>query len=66
MADESLRKESTTLLSFDDMQEAVRRVGQERYHHQHPFHLLMHDFKVALGITYDPSRRLLNHLDRKD
>jgi pyrroloquinoline-quinone synthase len=49
MADESLRKESTTLLSFDDMQEAVRRVGQERYHHQHPFHLLMHDGKLSRG-----------------
>ena len=49
MANESLRKESTTLLSFDDMQEAVRRVGQERYHHQHPFHLLMHDGKLSRG-----------------
>jgi len=37
------------LLSFDDMQEAVRRVGQERYHHQHPFHLLMHDGKLSRG-----------------
>lgn len=49
MADETLRKESTTLLSFDEMQDAVRRVGQERYHHQHPFHLLMHDGKLSRG-----------------
>jgi len=37
------------LFSFAELQEALRRVGQERYHHQHPFHLLMHEGKLSRG-----------------
>jgi pyrroloquinoline-quinone synthase len=49
MADESLIAKSTVLLSFDEMRQALRRVGEERYHHQHPFHLLMHEGKLSRG-----------------
>lgn len=37
------------MFSFAELQEALRRVGQERYHHQHPFHLLMHEGKLSRG-----------------
>jgi pyrroloquinoline-quinone synthase len=28
---------------------ALRQVGEERYHHKHPFHLLMHEGKLSRG-----------------
>ena len=31
------------------MRAALRQVGEERYHHKHPFHLLMHDGKLSRG-----------------
>src|SRR6202044_2103401 len=37
------------LLSFDDLRAQLRAVGEERYHHQHPFHLLMHEGKLSRG-----------------
>lgn len=37
------------LLSFDALRAQLRRVGEERYHHQHPFHLLMHEGKLSRG-----------------
>jgi len=37
------------LLSFEELRAALRRVGEERYHHQHPFHLLMHEGKLSRG-----------------
>ena len=49
MADDSLRTEGKTLLSMDELQGALRKVGNERYHHQHPFHLLMHQGKLSRG-----------------
>jgi pyrroloquinoline-quinone synthase len=36
-------------LSFDELRAALRRVGEERYHHKHPFHLLMHEGKLSRG-----------------
>src|ERR1700691_2461659 len=36
-------------LSFDELRSAMRRVGEERYHHKHPFHLLMHEGKLNRG-----------------
>src|ERR1700689_1795895 len=36
-------------LSFDELRSAMRRVGEERYHHRHPFHLLMHEGKLSRG-----------------
>jgi pyrroloquinoline-quinone synthase len=36
-------------LSFEELRAALRRVGEERYHHRHPFHLLMHEGKLSRG-----------------
>jgi pyrroloquinoline-quinone synthase len=37
------------LLSGEELESALRRIGQERYHHRHPFHLLMRDGKLTRG-----------------
>src|SRR5271165_2954225 len=37
------------LFSFDELRAQFRVVGEERYHHQHPFHLLMHEGKLTRG-----------------
>ena len=37
------------LLSFDQLRAALRAVGEERYHHKHPFHLLMHEGQLSRG-----------------
>jgi len=36
-------------LSGDELRAALLRVGEERYHHRHPFHLLMHEGKLSRG-----------------
>ena len=38
-----------SLLSFDELQARLRAVGEERYHHQHPFHLMMHEGRLSRG-----------------
>src|SRR5450432_1284585 len=42
-------EENAALLSFEDLRAQLRGVGEERYHHQHPFHLLMHEGKLSRG-----------------
>jgi pyrroloquinoline-quinone synthase len=37
------------LLSFEELREVLQATGEERYHHQHPFHLLMHEGKLSRG-----------------
>jgi coenzyme PQQ biosynthesis protein C len=37
------------LLSFDELRVEFRAVGEERYHHKHPFHLLMHEGRLSRG-----------------
>jgi pyrroloquinoline-quinone synthase len=37
------------LLTADELAARLRGVGQERYHHRHPFHLLMHEGKLTRG-----------------
>jgi pyrroloquinoline-quinone synthase len=37
------------LLSAEDLKARLRRVGEERYHHQHPFHLMMHQGELSRG-----------------
>jgi pyrroloquinoline-quinone synthase len=37
------------LLSSEDLSARLRLVGEERYHHKHPFHLLMHEGKLSKG-----------------
>jgi pyrroloquinoline-quinone synthase len=37
------------LLSVEELRVRLRKVGEQRYHHQHPFHLLMHEGKLTRG-----------------
>ena len=37
------------LLSFDELRAQLRAVGEERYHHRHPFHLMMHEGRLSHG-----------------
>jgi len=39
----------STLLSPGELESRLRRVGKERYHHQHPFHLMMHEGQLSRG-----------------
>ena len=36
-------------LTFEELRAALRHVSEERYHHKHPFHLLMHEGKLSRG-----------------
>ena len=36
-------------LSFDDLRAQLRAVGEERYHHKHPFHVMMHEGSLSRG-----------------
>jgi len=40
---------SDVLLTLDQLRAALEAVGEERYHHKHPFHLLMHEGKLTRG-----------------
>jgi coenzyme PQQ biosynthesis protein C len=35
------------LLSAEELRAQLRKVGEERYHHRHPFHLLMHEGRLT-------------------
>jgi len=37
------------LLSPAELESRLRAIGAERYHHKHPFHLLMHEGKLTRG-----------------
>jgi len=37
------------LLSFDELRAQLRAVGEERYHHRHPFHLMMQEGRLSRG-----------------
>lgn len=45
----TVAKESAGRLTFEELQAALRQVGAERYHHRHPFHVLMHEGKLSRG-----------------
>ena len=52
MAGRSVIPQSTSRdakLTFEALRAALRKVGEERYHHKHPFHLLMHEGKLSRG-----------------
>jgi pyrroloquinoline-quinone synthase len=40
---------ASQLLTADELAARLRSVGEERYHHRHPFHLLMHEGKLTRG-----------------
>jgi len=37
------------LLTRDELRARLQQVGRERYHHQHPFHLMMHEGRLTHG-----------------
>jgi pyrroloquinoline-quinone synthase len=37
------------VLSQEELHSRLRQVGEERYHHRHPFHLMMHEGKLSRG-----------------
>jgi pyrroloquinoline-quinone synthase len=41
--------ELAPLLSKDEFVAGFHTIGEERYHHKHPFHLLMHEGKLTRG-----------------
>jgi pyrroloquinoline-quinone synthase len=41
--------DTTGLLSLEQLQAQLRAVGDERYHHKHPFHLMMHEGRLSRG-----------------
>jgi pyrroloquinoline-quinone synthase len=47
MAVRTVEESAERLLSFDELQAQLRAVGEERYHHKHPFHLLMHEGRLS-------------------
>lgn len=49
MAVRTVEANPESLLSFDDLCARLRAVGEERYHHQHPFHLMMHEGRLSRG-----------------
>ena len=37
------------LLTEEELRSRMRKLGEERYHHRHPFHVLMHEGKLTKG-----------------
>jgi pyrroloquinoline-quinone synthase len=37
------------VLSAEELKARFRKVGEERYHHRHPFHLMMHEGQLSRG-----------------
>lgn len=40
---------TSDLLTAEELASRLRTVGEERYHHRHPFHLMMHEGKLTRG-----------------
>src|SRR5450432_268410 len=40
---------ATALLSSEQLRARLLGVGEERYHHRHPFHLRMHEGRLTRG-----------------
>src|SRR4030095_11302753 len=49
VAGHTLESRELPPLSSAELRAALRQVGAGRYHHQHPFHLLMHEGKLTRG-----------------
>jgi pyrroloquinoline quinone (PQQ) biosynthesis protein C len=41
--------EASQLLTKEELRNRLQEVGRERYHHRHPFHLLMHKGQLTRG-----------------
>src|ERR1700747_1642036 len=49
MAVRTVDEKADALRSFDERRAQLRAVGEERYPHKHPFHLLMHEGRLSRG-----------------
>ncbi len=49
MSSRAVEPAASRLLSVEELHARLREVGEQRYHHQHPFHLLMHEGKLTRG-----------------
>src|SRR5277367_7151161 len=43
------KAQAAPLLTLDELRAQLQAIGEERYHHKHPFHLLMHEGKLTRG-----------------
>ena len=41
--------QDAAILSASELEARLRQVGKERYHHQHPFHTMMHEGQLSRG-----------------
>ena len=41
--------EDSRLFTLEELRAQLRAVGEERYHHKHPFHLMMHEGQLSRG-----------------
>ena len=49
MSSRAVESAAGQLLSAEQLKAQLREVGEQRYHHRHPFHLLMHEGKLTRG-----------------
>jgi coenzyme PQQ biosynthesis protein C len=49
MSTQGLAASQEQLLTREQLRARLQEVGRERYHHRHPFHLLMHEGKLSRG-----------------
>jgi pyrroloquinoline-quinone synthase len=49
MSSGPVNSESDLPLTVEELRGRLRAVAEQRYHHQHPFHLLMHEGKLTRG-----------------
>jgi len=49
MSSQGLAASQDQLLTREELRARLQEVGRERYHHRHPFHLMMHDGKLSRG-----------------
>ncbi len=49
MSSRALEEAPGRMLTVEELRARLRQVGEQRYHHQHPFHLLMHEGKLSRG-----------------
>ena len=49
MDNHSIDTPQDALLLVEQLRMRLRAVGEERYHHQHPFHLMMHEGQLTRG-----------------
>ena len=47
MSSRAVESSAERLLSVEQLRARLREVGEQRYHHRHPFHLLMHEGKLT-------------------